>query len=292
MRLACIDIGTNTTRLLVAEPDDGSLRAIQSWRVFTRPSGGWIPGEALPEDEIARLATEVAHQMSIAHAAGAKRIRIVATAVVRDAPNADRVLAAIASGCDADVEMLSHEREARLAFLGASRTCVPSPDGAIAVLDIGGGSTELAVGTVGAGVSWWASLPIGSATVTERWLATDPPAAEELAAAREGLELAFAEVDPPDCGQVLAVGGSAATVGNLVGGALDEPGLGRVLGALHGVSSRDVAARFGLDPRRARLLTGGVLLLERARDALDCPLTVGAGGVREGVILEELQRAG
>jgi exopolyphosphatase/guanosine-5'-triphosphate,3'-diphosphate pyrophosphatase len=290
MRLACIDIGTNTTRLLVAERADGDLRPIQGWRAFTRTDGGWRQGDELPAPAISRLATEVAHQLSIARAAGAQRVRVVATAVVRDTPNREELLDAIAASCGVEVEVLSHEREARLAFLGASRTQVPRPEGSVAVLDIGGGSTELAVGTSRDGAGWWASLPVGSATVTERWMPSDPPPEAELRAAREGLARAFARLQPPAADLALAVGGSAATVGSLVGGALDGPGLERVLAAIIGVTSHDVASRHGLDPRRARVLTGGVLMLERAIGLLGCPLRVGAGGLREGVILEELER--
>jgi exopolyphosphatase/guanosine-5'-triphosphate,3'-diphosphate pyrophosphatase len=167
---------------------------------------------------------------------------------------------------------------------------VPTPEGRVAVLDIGGGSTELAVGTSRDGAGWWTSLPVGSATVTERWMPSDPPSAAELRAARDGLAREFAALELPAADLALAVGGSAATVGSLVGGALDGPGLERVLAAIIGVASHDVASRHGLDPRRARVLTGGVLLLERAVGVLGCPLRVGAGGLREGVILEELER--
>jgi exopolyphosphatase/guanosine-5'-triphosphate,3'-diphosphate pyrophosphatase len=288
MRLACIDIGTNTTRLLVAERAGGHLRAIQSWRAFTRTDGGWRQGDELPAPAIARLATEVAHQMSIARAAGAHRVRVVATAVVRDAPNRQELLDAIAASCGIEVEVLSHEREARLAFLGASRTPVPAPPGRLAVLDIGGGSTELAVGTARDGAGWWASLPVGSASAIDRWMPSDPPPPDELRAARDGLEREFARLEPPAADLALAVGGSAATVGSLVGGELDRPGLDRVLAAIVGVASTEVAARHRLDPLRARVLTGGVLLLECAVAVLGCSVRVGAGGLREGVILEEL----
>lgn len=291
MRLACIDIGSNTTRLLVAEPDGRGLRPIQAWRAFTRPGAGWAPGAPLPAAAIAELAAEVAHQTRIARAAGAERVRIVATALARDAPNCQQLVQAIADACGAQVEVLSHEREARLAFLGASRTLPSPPDGPLAVVDVGGGSTELAVGTGGGGAEWWTSLPFGSASVTERWLPSDPPADSELAHARARLAEAFAALSAPAAALVLAVGGSAATLGGIVGGELDEGGLAGLLGAIRALPSAQLAERHGLDLRRARVLPGGMLLLERAQALFGRPLRVSPGGVREGVILEELELA-
>ena len=290
MRLACIDIGSNTTRLLVAEPDGDRLRPIQGWRAFTRPGDGWTAGGALPAAVVAALAAEVAHQTRIADAAGAERIRVVATAVVRDAANRQELLDAIAAACGAEVEVLSHEREARLAFLGASRTLPHPPAGPVAVADVGGGSTELAVGAADGGAEWWASLPLGSATVTERWLVADPPTGEQVRTARAGLAEACAGIGPPPAEVAIAVGGSAVTLGSMAGGEIDAHSLGRLLATVQEAPSAEVARRHGLHPLRARVLPGGVLLLEWALQAFGRPLRVGAGGIREGVILEELAR--
>ena len=290
MRLACIDIGTNTTRLLVAEPDGDRLRTIQSWRAFTRLGGGWDSGSDLPAAVIAELAGEVARQAAMARAAGARRVRTVATAVVRDAPNQQQLVDAIARTCGCDVEVLSHEREARLAFLGASRMLPVVPEGPVAVVDVGGGSTELAVGTREGGADWWHSLPLGSATVTERWLPSDPPPDGEVRAAQAGVAQAFAGVVAPPAEVGLAVGGSAVTLGAMAGGEIDGRSLGRLLAAIQAHRSGEVAVRHHLDPQRARVLAGGVLVLERALGVLGRPLRVGAGGVREGVILEDLAR--
>ncbi len=290
MRLACIDIGTNTTRLLVAEPHGAGLRPIQGWRAFTRPANGWVPGGELPPEVIAFLAGEVARQLSIARAAGAERVRAVGTAIVRDAANRQELVEAIRASCGLDVEVLTHEREARLAFLGASRTLSEPVSGAVGVVDVGGGSSELAVGSADGVAHWWASVPLGSATVTERWLDSDPPTAGELQAAGDAVGEAFDSLEPPPVELAIAVGGSAVTLGAMAGGELGRRSLQRLLATLVASPSPQTAQSLSLDLRRARVLPAAVIVLQRALEVLGCPLRVGSGGVREGVILEELAR--
>src|SRR3954452_22997542 len=119
MRCACIDIGSNTTRLLVAELDETGLREVTTQRVFTRLRGfeGSIPAETVGE-----VAETVASQVRLAGESGAEDVRIVATAAIRGAGNRDELCAAVRAASGVPVVVLSGEDEARLAFMGATRT--------------------------------------------------------------------------------------------------------------------------------------------------------------------------
>jgi len=153
MRCACIDVGSNTTRLLVADADGAGLREVLQDRAYTRLGAG---GEVPPE-RVAAIAEAVAGQVRRAAGCGCGSLRVVGTAALREAVNRDELVAAIERAAGVDVEILSGEAEARLAFAGATRTLPEPPAGEVGVVDVGGGSTELVVGTARDGVSWCAS---------------------------------------------------------------------------------------------------------------------------------------
>src|SRR5687768_13888598 len=154
MRCACIDIGSNTTRLLVAEAPRGRLRPVLEQRAFTRIGQRIDPAEAIPRKMIAVVAGVVATQRAAAEAAGAVHLRVVATAAIRAAANRDELVAALRDRAGVDVAVLSADDEGRLAFAGATRTLERAPEGTVAVVDVGGLSTEIAVGTLAGGVTW------------------------------------------------------------------------------------------------------------------------------------------
>lgn len=284
MLCACIDIGSNTTRLLVADVVDGELREVLQQRAFTRiGSKGEIPPAKV--DEVAEV---VASQVRMAREAGAGPIRAVGTAALRAARNREQVQAAVASAAGIEVEILSGDDEARLAFTGATRTLGHLPLGEVAVVDVGGGSTELVCGTLAGGVSWSTSFRVGSGFLADHYLRSDPPGAGELERIRSHVAGAFEGIDPPGTSCAYAVGGSATSLRRLVGGVLDHETLQRGLRVLSGAPAADVARRFELHPERVRLLSAGIILLDEAAAALGAPLRIGKGGVREGVILDLL----
>jgi exopolyphosphatase/guanosine-5'-triphosphate,3'-diphosphate pyrophosphatase len=286
MLCGCIDIGTNTTRVLVAEARAGRLTEVLQRRAFTRLGRGLSAGHAIPEDRIEAAAEVVAAQHALAAEAGASPIRTVATAVIRRAANAHEFCAAIRRLCGVDVAVLDAEEEARLAFVGATRTLGGRPAGRLAVVDVGGGSTEIAAGTLAAGVDWWTSLPVGSGVLADRFLASDPPTAGELTAARTHAQRALDGLELPSVDTAVAVGGSAASLRRLVGPVLDRAALDRALAVLQGATAAQVAARYHLEEERVRLLPAGLLALGAAGAALDQPLHIGNGGLREGILLE------
>jgi exopolyphosphatase / guanosine-5'-triphosphate,3'-diphosphate pyrophosphatase len=275
---ACVDIGTNTTRVLVAEVKDGRLTEVLQQRAFTRI--GMSP--EISSEKIAEVSRVVAEQVALARTAGAHAVRVVATAAIRAALNRDEFLAGMA----VDVEILDEHDEARLAFLGATETLDADLRGAVAVVDVGGGSTEVAVGTTADGVSWSSSFLVGSGVLADRYLTSDPPSLTELRAARDHAMDVLATRAFPAADCAVAVGGSAASLRTVVGAALDPRSLKRALGILCDGPCDEVAARYSLDALRVRLLPAGILILDACAQRLRQPLQIGRGGLREGVLLE------
>ena len=284
MLCACIDIGSNTTRLLVAECTGGGLREVMQQRAFTKlGSKGDIPPHKVEE-----VASTVATQVRLAREIGAQRIRAVGTAAVRQAGNRDELLAAVAEACGVHVDVLSGDDEARYAFLGATHGLSHAPLGEVGVVDVGGGSTEIVCGTLGGGVSWAESFRVGSGFLAGAYLENDPPTPAELDRVRLHVEGVFEGLDAPRPRVAYAVGGSATSLRRLVGAVLDHETLTRGIRVLCSAPAADVARRFELHVERVRLLPAGILLLDAVAQALDAPLQIAGGGLREGVLLSEL----
>ena len=287
MAYACIDIGSNTTRLLVAEPSEGRLRELMTQRAFTSLGKATSKGR-IPEDKIEETAEVVATQARLARELGADEIAVVATAAVRSAKNRDEFGAAIEAESGLRVRVLSGHEEARLAFLGATRTFSGPLDGSIAVLDVGGGSTELVIGTLAQGATWEESFRIGSGFLADSYLHSDPPGVSELEAVRLHVSGTFEGLTVPPALHAVATGGSANALRRLVGAELVYETLERAVRILASTPIAQVAKRFELDPERVRVLPAGVLIFEELSQMLGLPLSVGKGGVREGVILDLL----
>jgi exopolyphosphatase/guanosine-5'-triphosphate,3'-diphosphate pyrophosphatase len=288
MLCAAVDIGSNTTRVLVAEPQDGQLRKVMEQRAYTRiDKSAKRKGKITPE-KIAELAEVVTTQVRLAEELGAKAIKIVATAAIREAKNGDAVAKEIAAQAGGPVEILSEEEEGRLAFVGATKTLGHPVEGEVGVVDVGGGSSEIVIGSVAEGVRRVHSFKIGSGALADEFLANDPPSASEIRALRDHLGEFFdgVEVEQPD--QAVAVGGSATSLRTLVGAVLEYETLERAVRVLATDPIADVAKRFELDPRRVRILPAGVLILEKLSELLGQPLQIGKGGLREGIILDLL----
>jgi exopolyphosphatase/guanosine-5'-triphosphate,3'-diphosphate pyrophosphatase len=291
MLCAAIDIGSNTTRVLVAEPDEGQLRKVMEQRAYTRIGKATTHDGAIDDDKVAEVAEVVTTQVRLAEEVGAEAIRIVATAAIREATNSDEVVAAVSRACGHPVEILSDRDEGRLAFIGATKTLGHPVDGSIGVVDVGGGSSEIVLGSVGDGASDVLSFKIGSGSLSDDFLKNDPPTPSEIRALRDHIADFFEGVDVERPDQAVAVGGSATSLRTLVGAVLEYETLERAVRVLASDPVADVAKRFELDPRRVRLLPSGVLLLEKLSELLGQPLQIGKGGLREGIILDLLNGA-
>jgi exopolyphosphatase/guanosine-5'-triphosphate,3'-diphosphate pyrophosphatase len=288
MLCAAIDIGSNTTRVLVAEPVGGQLRKVLEQRAYTRINKAIRGDGSIPAEKVEEVAEVVATQVRLARELGAEAVRAIATAAIREAANGEAAVGEIGRVSGVPVEILSEEEEGRLAFIGATKTLGHPVEGRIGVVDVGGGSTEFAIGAVPGGVDAVHSWRVGSGALADELIASDPPSAAEIRKVRDRIDDVFegAEVEQP--AQAVAVGGSATSLRRLVGAVLEYETLERGIRVLCGEPAADVARRFELDPERVRILATGVLLLEKASELLGRPLQIGRGGLREGVILDLL----
>ena len=282
MLCAAIDIGSNTTRLLVAEPVDGQLKKVMEQRAYTR-IGKALDGEGeIPEAKADEIAAVVATQVRLARELGAETIRAVATAAMREANNGEEVARAVGKEAGVEVEILSEEEEGRLSFIGATKTLGHPVEGPIGVVDVGGGSTEVILGTVPGGVREVRSWRVGSGVLADELIASDPPSAAEIRKIRDRIDDIFSGVEIERPAQAVAVGGSATSLRKLVGAVLEYETLERGIRVLASDPAAEVARRFELDPVRVRILPTGVLLLEKLSELLGQPLADRQGRVARG----------
>lgn len=287
MRSACIDIGSNTTRLLVADCDGaGGLRPVDQQKVFTRIRRGMLDADRIAPHKVSEVVAAVAGQVRLARDLGSTEIHAVATAAIRHAANGDELVSAVREACGVELVVLTGEQEARLAFVGAARTLGHAPVGELGVVDVGGGSSELVVGTAPDTVRWCTSFALGSGDLADDCLRSDPPSEPELSEARARVVRALRGLDAPHPAEAVAVGGSAASLQRLAGPILDAAAFNRSLALLAAEKAVDVAKRFALDVERVRLLPAGLLILQAASELLGGSLQIARGGLREGVLLE------
>jgi exopolyphosphatase/guanosine-5'-triphosphate,3'-diphosphate pyrophosphatase len=180
MTIAAIDLGTNSTRLLVADRrPDGTLDTLDRRNTITRLGQGvGATGRLAPEAIERNLATLEAYRVEMDRL-GVDTVRVAATSAARDAANRDAFFDAVEKVVGARPELLSGEEEGRLSFLGATGELDPA-QGPFLVVDIGGGSTEFIVGT--SEVEGVMSIDIGCVRLTEKYIEHDPPLPEELTA--------------------------------------------------------------------------------------------------------------
>ena len=247
-RVAAVDLGTNSTRLLVADVEDGAVEEVVRRTVVTRLGEGVDARRRLLPVPVARVRNVLSDFRREAEALGAERTLAVATSAVRDAENGEAFLGEVEWSYGFATRLLSGDEEAALTRAGVGRVAVGT-----LLLDVGGGSTELVAGESRT------SLDIGSVRVTERHLHGDPPTGEELAAAAA----AVASLLPPL--EVRTAVGVAGTVGQLA--VLLGEGtmrLGQIEELLDRLATMTLAERRalpGLDPARAPVIVGGALIV-------------------------------
>ena len=177
MRVAVVDMGTNSTRLLVADVEDGRVRELERLSTVTRLGRGVDTSGQLSADAIEDVCSAVQSYIEIYERHNVDVVRAIATSAVRDASNGAMFQAELRERFDLDAEILDGDEEARLTYLGAYAERPPAAK--TMVVDIGGGSTELVIGD-GPEVGFYASLQAGTVRHTERHITHDPPLASEL----------------------------------------------------------------------------------------------------------------
>ncbi|GFG70558.1 Ppx/GppA phosphatase family protein [Mycolicibacter senuensis] len=305
-KIAGIDCGTNSIRLLIAEPVYGWLRDVhREMRIVRLGQGVDATGRFAPEAlERTRAALTDYAELLVTH--GVSRVRMVATSATRDAANRNeffdmtaRVLGVAVPGAVAEV--ITGEQEATLSFRGAVGE-LDSADGPFVVVDLGGGSTELVLGDAGSGVSASFSADIGCVRLTERCLHSDPPSAGEITAARgvarELLGHALQVVPVQHARSWVGVAGTMTTLAALAHGLtaydprvihLSRVGFGDLVAVcdrLLGMTRAQRAALGPMHPGRVDVIGGGAIVVQELARALSERAGIGELVVSEHDILD------
>jgi exopolyphosphatase / guanosine-5'-triphosphate,3'-diphosphate pyrophosphatase len=300
--LGALDCGSNSTRLLVVGP--GGEPLVREVRI-TRLGQGVDRTRTLHPDAIARTAAVLAEYAATMRRLGVSGARLVATSAVRDAANRDEFVARASAAAGVAAEVLSGFEEARLSYAGATAGLSPSA-GADVVLDIGGGSTELAV--AGPHGLEAVSLDLGSVRLTERDLPSDPPTERELAAAGRDIEAELARAEAaapalaalPAGSRLLGLAGTVSTISALEQGlasydrrrlhhsVLSAAAVARWCDALAAEPAAARRERPGMVEGRQDVIVGGALVLRAVMARLDFPeVLVSEADILDGLIASQ-----
>jgi exopolyphosphatase/guanosine-5'-triphosphate,3'-diphosphate pyrophosphatase len=280
VRVAVVDVGSNTLRLVVAEAGE----TVCTRREMLALGAAIERDGAVPESKLAEVARCVGAYAAVAHKKGVERGEVLVTSPGRQAANADELVERLVLASGMPVRVLSAEDEAALAFAGAVGTTRGIGRRSVAVCDVGGGSAQVAVGTRRDGIAWTRSIDIGSRRLTSRLLAGDPPGADGVAAAREEVDRLLESFIPPLPQVALAVGGSARAVRTLTGGTLDARALHEAVDLLAATPVQELVDRYKIDVARAPTVAAGAVILAALQQRLRVPLRVARGGLREGAL--------
>ena len=278
MRVGVIDVGSNTTRLLVASARTDGLAPLETQKVRLSLGEEIERHGAVSAVHVAAAAKAVREMASAARRKRVASLDVFLTAPGRQATNSAELVAALSRAAGVQARVLTKEEEGTLAYRGATLTAKISLPQRIAVCDIGGASTEIAVGDPRSDPDWIESVDLGSVRLAAR--------ARDM---HREAETAFAHLEPPAVEAALVVGGSARAARRLVGSELGESELAEALQIVETTAPREVARQFGVDRARAEILPAGVVLLAEVQQRLGVTLHVCSGGIREGAVLASLE---
>jgi exopolyphosphatase/guanosine-5'-triphosphate,3'-diphosphate pyrophosphatase len=293
VRVGIVDVGANTLRLLVATLENGEVVPVREQRVQLGLGEEIERNGAIGDEKLDEAAAIARAHVRRARKLGCDRIDVLVTSPGRQAENGRELVERLAASTGVPTRVLGSEEEGELAWHGAVAALEDPPE-SIAVCDVGGGSTQLVVGTLSAGPAWARSFDLGSLRLTRRALPSTPASKEQLEEARQEVTAAFAELAPPLARAAIATGGTARALRKVVGPDLDPDTLAEGMNKLAKKSSRSIATSYGLDPARASTLLAGTLILTEIQRRIGTTLEVGRGGIREGaalLALEELAEA-
>jgi exopolyphosphatase/guanosine-5'-triphosphate,3'-diphosphate pyrophosphatase len=272
-RVAAVDLGTNSTRLLVADVENGALDELARRLTITRLGEGVDERRRLLPVPIARVRNCLADYRHELEELGAERTLCIATSSVRDAENGEAFLGEIEWSYGFTTRLLSGDEEAAMMIRGVTAGRPPLHD--VLVVDIGGGSTELVLATAGE-VAYSTSLDVGCVRITERFLASDPPTRPELAAAGGYVRSLLPALE---ASAAIGVAGTVTTLATLdLGGAEYDPErthghripLASVEEHLERLAAMTTEERLGvpgIEPGRAPVIVAGIVVLREVMTA-------------------------
>jgi exopolyphosphatase / guanosine-5'-triphosphate,3'-diphosphate pyrophosphatase len=279
-RVAVIDVGSNSSRLLVADVADGVISKVERHSRVTRLGRGVDLSGQLSAEAVEEACAAIGDYAAICDELGARTITTIATSAVRDASNGDAFVAELRERFALSPRVLDGAEEARLTYLGATHE--QPPDEPTLVIDIGGGSTELVVGA-GEEIAFEASLQAGVVRHTERHISTDPPTAAELEAlaadVRASIEAAVADIDEARAVAGIAVAGTPTSLAAIEleldpfdpervhGHVLSLETIQRLLSMLASAPLEERIQTPGLHEDRAPTIIAGVVILIEAMRA-------------------------
>ena len=301
MRIGVIDQGTNSTRLLIADVEDGQVREVVRRTNVTRLGEGLEATGRISDAAIARVADAVAGYRELLDEHGADTVRCVATSAMRDAANGDELAGILRDRYGVDPVVISGDEEARLTFLGATSGRAGAEP--TLVIDIGGGSTEFVEGRPGEPPSFHVSTRMGSVRHTERHLHSDPPAAGELDALAADADAVIAADVPgrvrAEVARGIAVAGTPTSLAAIEqrldpydpervhGHVLTRAACEEMLAMLASLTVEDRRGVTGLHPGRAPTIVAGVAILIRSMEAFGlAEIEVSEADILHGAALE------
>ncbi len=301
-RVAAVDCGTNSFRLLIAEsgPDGALVELTRELAIVRLGQGVDATGELHP-DALARTFAAADRYAERLRAFGVvpERTRVVATSAARDARNLEDFFAGLASRFGVRPEVITGAEEARLSFRGALSGVRIAQQGPALVMDIGGGSTELVLGDRTGAISHAVSLDIGSVRLTERFALSGPLAPTAQAAATAYVDAALDGLDwsLDGIGTWIGVAGTVTTVSALVqelpaydrarvhGSTVTTSELTGLLERLAALTTDQIRSLGAMEPGRADVITAGTLIADRVARRVGRPMLVSESDILDGVAL-------
>jgi exopolyphosphatase/guanosine-5'-triphosphate,3'-diphosphate pyrophosphatase len=305
MRVAVIDCGTNTIRLLVADPGPGmSLNEVDRRLELVRLGQGVDATRRFHPDALARTFAAVDTYAARIRELGVGQVRFLATSAARDVSNRHVFFDGVHDRLGVDVDVITGDEEARLSFLGAL-SGGPVQAGPVLVMDVGGGSTELILGDVDGSVRVARSLDMGSVRIRERFLSGDPPTAAEVGAARAFVDqlLDSSGIPLAEAATWIGVAGTATSLSAISQGlttydrtrvhnsTVDVDEIMRLSEQLLATPVDEVLATYPMLQRlRAEVICAGALIVAQVAARVGEPMTVRETDILDGATLELLRR--
>lgn len=299
--IAAIDVGSNTIHLVVGVPQgehNNRLEVVKDELEFVRLGAGVSTGGRIAPDRFERGLTVLKRLRDLAIQTGAQMMLCVATEVMRKAANGQEFLARAKAELGLETSVISGEQEASLTFWGATSDRALSQEEPVAVADLGGGSMELVLG-LGQRLAWRRSVPLGSGSLYDRFIHSDPPTTDEIAALRSDAASLLGRLDLPEQtgqdGLLIVCGGTATTLLTFSWSALSitpaQMSLSRAemeqgIDTLLAYPAEEIASSYGVEAPRAQILgAGAAVLLELMRRLGVERMEISQRGIREGMIL-------